>query len=49
MCTKKHAAYTGVVIMQPNQDGSKLHCKRIRQRAPLPKSQTVTILTQKTA
>ena len=34
-----------VVIMQRNQDGSKLHCKLIRQRAPLPKSQTVTILT----
>ena len=33
--------------LQPNQDGSKLHCKLIRQRAPLPKSQTVTILTQR--
>ena len=35
-----------IVIVQPNQDGSKLHCKLTRQRAPLPKSQTVTILTQ---
>ena len=45
MCTIKHAC--SVVSMQPNQDGSELHCKLIRQRAPLSKSQTVTILTQK--